>query len=77
MVSSKRKTREPQSEMKPEMSKLIDIKECKKTRIAVKLKQSPKDLILEKKKKGRVLWTTGLRTLLECRDEKDKNKYEE
>lgn len=51
MVSSKRETREPQSEMKPEMSKLIDIKECKKTRIAVKLKQSPKDLILEKKKK--------------------------
>lgn len=37
--------------MKPEMSKLTDIKECKKTRIAVKLKQSPKDLILEKKKK--------------------------
>lgn len=62
--------------MKPEMSKLTDIKECKKTRIAVKLKQSPKDLILEKKKKkkGRVLWTTGLRTLLECRDEKDKDK---
>lgn len=53
MVSSKRETREPQSEMKPEMSKLIDIKECKKTRIAVKLKQSPKDLILEKKKKKR------------------------
>lgn len=39
--------------MKPEMSKLTDIKECKKTRIAVKLKQSPKDLILEKKKKKR------------------------
>ena len=37
--------------MKPEMSKLTDIKECKKTRIAVKLKQSPKDLILEKKKR--------------------------
>lgn len=28
----------------------------------------------KKKKKGRVLWTTGLRTLLECRDEKDKDK---
>lgn len=56
--------------MKAEVSKLVEIKECKKTRIAIKFKIKAIKRILDMPEQGSVSWMTGLRT--EFREEKDK-----
>ena len=56
--------------MKAEVSKLVEIKECKKTRIGIKFKIKAIKRILDMPKQGSVSWMTSLRT--ECREEKDK-----
>ena len=62
-----------QDEMKKELLKLVEIKECKKTKITIKFKISIKAVkrSFDIPKHGEVLWTTSLRT--EGREEKDKD----